>query len=329
MPKIVGSAIGLLLAFFLLPAPASAWNAFGHRAVAKIAYMETSTNRPAAVKAIFELLKNHPHFGTEFDIFTKDRPDGVSEAEWAIVQAATWPDFVRPPKFPPLSDEQIKAHPRFKYHRKFDHFSDIALADPAFTAKIVPANSGTLLDALANAEKALNDPKTPLPDKAIAFCWLAHLCGDIHQPLHCTSFFSKDFPKGDGGGNLFLIGNTNLHTFWDDVLGSASSSFHNLEAVSSDIHRAGQLQRDKMIELKQNLTYESWAKESHDVAVNVAYKDGDKMLQGASQAHSHDDGPLSIPAFPADYRAEAKVSAQRRVALAGYRLADKIDAIFK
>ena len=40
------------------------------------------------------------------------------------------------------------------------------------------------------------------PDvKAMAYCWLFHLVGDIHQPLHCTALFSAEhFPKGDRGG---------------------------------------------------------------------------------------------------------------------------------
>ena len=32
--------------------------------------------------------------------------------------------------------------------------------------------------------------------------WLVHLTGDVHQPLHCTSRFTKPQPHGDQGGNL-------------------------------------------------------------------------------------------------------------------------------
>ena len=32
---------------------------------------------------------------------------------------------------------------------------------------------------------------------------LIHFTGDMHQPLHTTSRFSKDFPHGDQGGNWF------------------------------------------------------------------------------------------------------------------------------
>jgi hypothetical protein len=34
---------------------------------------------------------------------------------------------------------------------------------------------------------------------------LIHFTGDMHQPLHTTSRFSKDFPNGDEGGNWFRL----------------------------------------------------------------------------------------------------------------------------
>lgn len=35
--------------------------------------------------------------------------------------------------------------------------------------------------------------------------YLVHVVGDVHQPLHASSLFNDRFPKGDQGGNLFLI----------------------------------------------------------------------------------------------------------------------------
>lgn len=50
---------------------------------------------------------------------------------------------------------------------------------------------------------------------------LIHYVGDVHQPLHATSRFNKDYPSGDRGGNSFHIpskfGAKNLHSFWDSV----------------------------------------------------------------------------------------------------------------
>ena len=42
-------------------------------------------------------------------------------------------------------------------------------------------------------------------DKSVALCWLFHLVGDVHQPLHTTTLFTEEFPNGDRGGTRFYI----------------------------------------------------------------------------------------------------------------------------
>ena len=61
-------------------------------------------------------------------------------------------------------------------------------------------------------------------EKAIHLCWVMHLVGDIHQPLHCVSLYCEQFPNGDHGGNdsLYRLGGKRiikLHPFWDELLG--------------------------------------------------------------------------------------------------------------
>ena len=41
--------------------------------------------------------------------------------------------------------------------------------------------------------------------ESIGWRYLLHLIADLHQPLHATNFFSKDFPTGDYGGHLFNV----------------------------------------------------------------------------------------------------------------------------
>ena len=53
--------------------------------------------------------------------------------------------------------------------------------------------------------------------------YLIHLIGDIHQPLHNASLVDEKHPKGNLGGNDFLIETTNsqiknLHSYWDACL---------------------------------------------------------------------------------------------------------------
>jgi hypothetical protein len=68
-------------------------------------------------------------------------------------------------------------------------------------------------------------------DRAVALCWVFHLLGDMHQPLHTIKLFTTQFPapEGDRGGTRFYIRvkptnatTISLHAFWDDlVLGPA------------------------------------------------------------------------------------------------------------
>ena len=64
---------------------------------------------------------------------------------------------------------------------------------------------------------------------------LIHYIGDIHQPLHASSRYTKYYPRGDEGGNDFRIkvinkeaGETpnNLHSLWDSIIMSQAADIH-------------------------------------------------------------------------------------------------------
>ena len=57
--------------------------------------------------------------------------------------------------------------------------------------------------------------------------WLERLVGDIHQPLHATSRFTKNHPDGDADGNDVVFCERpcrdKLHACWDELLGNSGS----------------------------------------------------------------------------------------------------------
>ncbi len=76
------------------------------------------------------------------------------------------------------------------------------------------------LAALKQALGVLRGGKAEDPDKAVALCWLLHLVGDLHQPLHAATLLARaeslpksgfdpapDFaaPGGDEGGNRLAV----------------------------------------------------------------------------------------------------------------------------
>ena len=61
---------------------------------------------------------------------------------------------------------------------------------------------------------------------------LIHYIGDIHQPLHTSSRYTKEYPNGDEGGNYYKVSEKkvseikNLHMLWDSVLLSESEDIN-------------------------------------------------------------------------------------------------------
>jgi hypothetical protein len=58
--------------------------------------------------------------------------------------------------------------------------------------------------------------------KGLGLRLLMHYMGDLHQPLHTTSRYTKEYPSGDKGGNDFPLKYhytaNELHAVWDTVV---------------------------------------------------------------------------------------------------------------
>jgi hypothetical protein len=326
--------MGLTLAALLvLPCSrALAWNSVGHMAVAKLAYDRLDDGQKLRVT---KLLRQHPHYD---EFLAKNRPEGVDAGEWAFLRASTWPDWVRPRRNDPRGDAVTK------YNRPEDHYVDKPFVLPADEALFAgrdlrPGPSRrTILKGLAERLNELKAPDTPDRDKAVALCWLLHLVGDIHQPLHCVSLFSAQFQGegGDQGGNLFglRVGGhpTKLHLFWDLLPGddpnylvdsppNAAGVYRNARALV-ELLRAPEYQREKYPEqLTKHTDFPSWAEEGFELAKTVVYQDG--RLKGVKLAFGGTGAP-DAPEAPEGYQQTATDLARKQIALAGYRLEDKV-----
>jgi hypothetical protein len=189
-----------------------------------------------------------------------------------------------------------------------------------------PAN---LVQAMQKALTELKNPQTPAPRKAIDLCWVEHLVGDIHQPLHATSWFSKEYPQGDQGGNLVAMKNgdevENLHFFWDSIEGMSMDP-EQIRKTADRIEAEYPL--SKLKDRAADLSVVDWAHESRALAQSVAY------LNGTLPHVTRTPGPgatmpSEAPALPTGYAQAALATADERVALAGYRLAAVLDQIAK
>jgi hypothetical protein len=321
----------VLLALLLSSGAARAWNGLGHMAIAKLAFDQFDDGQKARAG---KLLRQHPHYD---EFLVKNRPEGVAEAEWAFLKAATWPDWVRPRRRDDRGERVLK------YHRGSDHYIDfpliriggkILVAGPA----LGPApDTPDILSALKERIGDLTEKSAAPADRAVALCWLEHLIGDLHQPLHSVALFSDLFPDGDRGGNLFGVRvngrKVNLHAYWDGLLGAdvnggaespeANAALYRRVSEAAEGLRDPRFARDRLPELLKNVTFPSWAQESVEAAREVAYG----KIPVEPVLVTNGSVPDAAREAGADYERAALEVARRRAALAGHRLADRLKTL--
>jgi hypothetical protein len=304
----------------LWSAPAFAWNNFGHMEVAAAAWDQLT---PVAKAQAVELLRRNKLF----DTWTRGVVAG-DQGRIAFTMAATWPDIIkRDPEYqndgahngdvPPAGPDAGRNigyvdHLRHKYW----HFVDIPFSSdgtPTQDAKV--PNAQTQIPIL---REALADPTGDPDVRSYDMVWLLHLVGDVHQPLHATSRFTQDLPDGDAGGNSVNIhcdvgschSATELHAFWDNVLGPSNATPEQAAAAAKQL--------DKPNATKAAISDEKvWITESFEAAKKFAYP---------SPTIGNGSGPFQLPK---KYQDDATGVAQERVALAGARLANLLNAALR
>jgi hypothetical protein len=310
--------LSLLVVVGFLACRCEAWNSTGHEIVAQIAFDNLS---PDAQAKILAELKHHPRLHQDL---LADAAPGEDPDRAMFLRAATWPDMIRFPANPANRTEHHGPWHYVDYPYELDGVTG-PVVDEQWDGHSMPAN---LLQAMAKATTELKDPQTPPDRKAIDLCWVEHLIGDIHQPLHAVSLYSKEYPHGDQGGNQLRIrtsenGIMNLHAFWDDVEGMS---------LNPDVIRktADRIEKEHpQSELKAqvaDLNVVDWAKESLALAKDRVYLNGALPHTTVQQAQ---ENPDSVPPLPADYEKNALATADVRMALGGYRLAAVLEDLAK
>jgi len=305
------------------------WGPGGHRVVANLAYDRLD---PAVRSKIVECLRQHPDFKKRFaGKMPDDIAEGPDEDRWIFLQAAIWPDLVRP--FPP-------------FHHGSWHFMNIPFFltphDQAALQDVIKPNVSLTIphpltpaahehmncaQALKLCLQELNDSHTTEGEKAICYCWVLHIVGDIHQPLHSTGLVTRgrfNTAEGDRGGNSIKIKQgKNLHSFWDGLLGG-DQTLNSIRQRSAAILGSDKL-KQAAEKASSQLAIEVWLQESNAMAKNFAY---DKLVLDEVAAREADAmQPLQKVDLPVEYRKEAGRLAQQRVAEAGYRLAEVLKQV--
>jgi len=208
-----------ILAFFFSAAPAWSWSGKGHRIVGAIAD---------------EILKKSPT--------TKAKVKEILGGE-TLATVSIWADCAKGFTYchrAPSHEEQVYASKNPEHHNF--HYADIPYQESAYvdasagSAKYDAVHVISYAVAVLRGNAPANDSINLTQREAL---WvLAHVVGDIHQPLHVAAlYYDKDchdvvdpnivgagmpnFGIGTSvsettGGNDLTKGSNNLHHYWDD-----------------------------------------------------------------------------------------------------------------
>lgn len=341
--------LALVLAFTAaLPGEARGWHESGHRIVARIAWDELT---PAQRTFVSDLLARHPRFAEDFvgrmpEAIKKLAEDDGERRRWVFMHAAIWPDLIKE-EVRSLGKQMVGAggpdraalERRLVDAKKYDngswHYDNKPIyVDPYALPAASPAGTGLVgvQQALPAMIKEIGDRGLPAERRAVALAWVVHLLGDSHQPLHSAAMFAAAaLPEGDLGGNRLIVTvpdsrgtPTSLHALWDGLLGADESAEAGLKRRVVTSHPRRRLLAEltasagASVEARVNL----WLDESYRAAdANVYTAEIRGALLAALPAGATTPSPVALDR---GYVHAAKQVAMRRVALAGYRLADCI-----
>jgi len=284
----------LLLALHLL-APLKAWWDPGHMVVALIAYMQLDEKTKAEVDRLTKVLQ-------------RDYPQ---VNHFAIT--GCWPDD--------LKEMGVRTYDTW-------HYTNIPYNPEGLD--VPPNPEVNVVWAIDQMRRVLRSDKAADVDKARHLAFLVHFVGDIHQPLHSTTMYTLEQPRGNRGGNDFRLSGKwrNLHMLWDDGCG-LTSPYNNIRPYGkpkqplrpSEIEQLYDFARALIEEYPpaklpglDDLQAETWAMESHNLAVQHAYGG----LQEDSGGRKRSLRPGEAPSDLYLERGQEVVEAQ--LCRAGYRL---------
>ncbi len=285
--------LAALLLFF--QTPAHSWWDFGHMVISEIAYEQLEPQVKEKADDLISILAP----------LNPRTPD--------FITASCWADDIK--------DEGINAF--WSWHGSaYPYDPDRILSKEKSKAIYDSFKDHDVIYAIKEATLTLKDPNASMFAKALMLRFLLHCVGDIHQPLHCTTLYSKDFVKGDTAGIKFKIkGFTNLdtlHSLWDSIFQLGSDRLER-PLTSEGLAKVQEMAKDfqnqypmKMFPELMELNPIQWRKESHELGAVYAY-DGIK--------------PFEVPSE--EYQNRCRIIASKQVTLAGYRLGILLNDILK
>ena len=318
----------------LFATSAVAWDHPGHMTTAAIAYQEVIKQRPELMKKIGPLFLVHPEASPFWVAAGSAR--GPEATRRKFIECARWADDV---KFT-LNDEPTWHTARWAIVA--DDAPAIA-KDAAAARKGKPSGQG--IEALTLNYAMLSNPEATPKERAQALCWVFHIMGDLHQPMHVSDLFSTEFPTGNAAGTLSYVEDPvtespiPLHILWD-MNALRSPDLEDVDRYAAELTK--KYPRAALPELKASPfagaeTFGVWARESYQIATDFVYvgvktrpdpdlgQDSDRLIKNMVAFILEGAAPVDeAPQLPEGYWDKLQTVSAQRIALAGYRIADLV-----
>ncbi len=279
----------ITVSFLLLQAAGLfAWGQNGHRIVAEICDKHLSAEAKAELQKIMG-------------------PDYLAEL-------TTWPDYIKSEKgwrfaeswhYTTINTNQTVSDVRSKYD------GDAKINDAIEAIELMTDILKGDTEAIAWLEDMMEkNGAAPLRNstKATALAFLAHLVGDIHQPLHVGK-------NRDKGGNsitvLFFSDRTNIHSVWDTKIIE-----HEALSYTEFAHFINKCNPEEVSDM-QSATLDQWAEESISLREDIY-----------NTIYDYVDRDTGLPSFSWRYQHDYIVHVKHRLLQSGVRLAGVLNEVF-
>ena len=326
----------IILALGILSTGVHGWDHPGHMTTAAITYMEVERERPELMEKIGQLLLVHPEAAPFWVAAGEAR--GKEATRRKFIECARLADDI---KFT-ATDEPNWHTARWPIVAQ-DAPPEVVAAAEARQGK--PA--GEAIDALRLNYAMVANPETSPKDRAKALCWVFHILGDLHQPMHVSDLFSADFPNGNAAATMSYVEDPvtekpiPLHMLWDQNA-LRSPQLEDVDGYAADLMK--KYPRSSLPQLREHPysgqdSFTIWAQESYQIAADWAYKDvetipdpdlgqdTDRLIKNMMKYVLEGIAPVDeAPKLPAGYWEKLQLTAEQRITLAGYRIADLIFA---
>ena len=331
MTGVIYAAVFSALIIFV--SKAYAWDHPGHMVTAAIAFAEIERARPDLLDKLGLLFLKHPDPAPFW--VAAGEAKGKERIRRMFIECARWPD-----------DNKFTPNDRLTWHSA--RWAVVARDAPPEAKTAAAARhgkpAGQAIEALTLTSAMLSNPESEPAERAFALCWVLHIAGDIHQPMHVSDLFSEDFPTGNAGATMSYVLDPltktpiPLHILWDsNVLRTPS-----LEEVDRWAQAfTKKYPRSSFPELISHPfsdpdVFQKWAKESNQIAVDWAFdlktvsdpnrnQPAEKLVQNMINFILNGVSPVKeAPELPPGYWEKLQSTAEQRITLAGYRIADTI-----